>query len=164
MHVVKHYDLAFARRWRTRTTIAGWLAALAGWLPLFLHVFVEFYADECKSLSFCLYREAPVAVDWRRLQRGAMSEEMPVLEDREEEEEEDTISSPSHGSEGMGSPEECSDSLNELKAKYRVVGEGEKVHSVNCPRSKTSVVLTSRDLWQMFDAIGTEMIVTRRGR
>ena len=41
---------------------------------------------------------------------------------------------------------------------------GERVSSINCPDSITTAVLSSRELWQLFDAIGTEMIVTRRGR
>ena len=81
-----------------------------------------------------------------------MSQEMPVLqEDREDE----SLSSPSHASDCPGSPEET---------KTLDPAPEEKVYSVNCPENRASVVLTSRNLWRMFDAIGTEMIVTRRGR
>lgn len=81
-----------------------------------------------------------------------MFQEMPVLQ---EDKEEESLSSPSHDSEGPGSPEEF---------KSQDSPPDERVFSINSPESKASVVLTSRNLWKMFDAIGTEMIVTRRGR
>ena len=81
-----------------------------------------------------------------------MFQEMPVLQ---EDKEEESLSSPSHDSEGPGSPEEL---------KSQDPPPDERVYSMNSPDSKASVVLTSRNLWRMFDAIGTEMIVTRRGR
>ena len=65
-----------------------------------------------------------------------------------------------HDSEGPSSPGEGPESPNELKSDEM----GERVNSINCPESGASAVLSSRDLWQLFDAIGTEMIVTRRGR
>jgi len=42
----------------------------------------------------------------------------------------------------------------------------EKVHCNNHPDSKMTVALQhqSRKLWKQFDTVGTEMIVTRRGR
>ena len=58
------------------------------------------------------------------------------------------------------SPREDLESPRELKPRQT----GERVSSTNCPESPASAVLSSRELWQLFDAIGTEMIVTRRGR
>lgn len=42
----------------------------------------------------------------------------------------------------------------------------EKIPCTNRPESKMSVALQhqSRKLWKQFDTVGTEMIVTRRGR
>ena len=39
-----------------------------------------------------------------------------------------------------------------------------KVFPVNEPSSMMHSVLETRNLWQQFDELGTEMIVTRRGR
>lgn len=41
-----------------------------------------------------------------------------------------------------------------------------KVYALNqsSHHSKISAVLDTRELWRQFDALGTEMIVTRRGR
>ena len=52
----------------------------------------------------------------------------------------------------------------ESDSPHKAEGIGERVNSINCPDSPASAVLSSRELWQLFDAIGTEMIVTRRGR
>jgi hypothetical protein len=80
-----------------------------------------------------------------------MSEVMPELQDGEES---------SQDSEGPSSPREGPGSPPEPRSEE----VGERVSSVNCPDSPASAMLSSRDLWQLFDAIGTEMIVTRRGR
>lgn len=68
----------------------------------------------------------------------------------------------SHGSEDPTSPgeEEPDSPCSELRSEEN----GERVTSINCPGSCATAVLSSRELWQLFDAIGTEMIVTRRGR
>lgn len=89
-----------------------------------------------------------------------MSDDMPEQQDGEE------MSLHSHDSEdgGPGSPREGLDSpACELKSEEKPKG-GERVSCTNCPDSKVTAVLSSRELWQLFDAIGTEMIVTRRGR
>ena len=80
---------------------------------------------------------------------AGMSDAMPDLQDGEES---------SHDSDGPSSPGE--ESPRELKSEEM----GERVRSINCPESSATAVLSSRELWQLFDAIGTEMIVTRRGR
>ena len=80
-----------------------------------------------------------------------MSEAISELQDGEES---------SHDSEGPSSPREGPGSPHRLKSEQI----GERVSSINCPESPASAVLSSRELWQLFDAIGTEMIVTRRGR
>lgn len=88
-----------------------------------------------------------------------MSDDMPELQDREE-----VMSLHSHDSEdgGPSSPGEA-DSPHELKSSEQPEST-ERVSSMNCPESSATAVLSSRELWQLFDAIGTEMIVTRRGR
>ena len=62
------------------------------------------------------------------------------------------------------SPSSPRDEESPPPALSRADGSGEKVRSINCPESPASAVLSSWELWQLFDAIGTEMIVTRRGR
>lgn len=66
----------------------------------------------------------------------------------------------SHGSEGPDSP------LEDIASPHKPLSQqmGERIGSINCPESPASAVLSSKELWQLFDAIGTEMIVTRRGR
>lgn len=53
-----------------------------------------------------------------------------------------------------------------LEMKSLDVPEQERVFCCNNPNSRSTAALakSSRDLWMQFDAIGTEMIVTRRGR
>ena len=87
---------------------------------------------------------------------------MPELQERE-----DLLSPHSHSDSEdggrPGSPEEGLGSPQELKSEQPAEA-GERVGSLNCPESKATAVLSSRELWQLFDTIGTEMIVTRRGR
>lgn len=40
----------------------------------------------------------------------------------------------------------------------------DKVYSSNHPESKAALILHGKKLWEQFDMVGTEMIVTRRGR
>ena len=91
-----------------------------------------------------------------------MSGDMPELQERE-----DLLSPHSHSDSEDGgrpdSPEEGLGSPQELKSEQPAEA-GERVGSLNCPESKATAVLSSRELWQLFDNIGTEMIVTRRGR
>lgn len=89
-----------------------------------------------------------------------MSDDMP-----EQQQDGEEMSLHSHDSEdgGPSSPRDGFDSPCELKSEEQPKG-GERVSSTNCPDSKVTAVLSSRELWQLFDAIGTEMIVTRRGR
>lgn len=79
-----------------------------------------------------------------------MSEEISELQDGEES---------SQDSESPSSPRD-----DEPESPRKSEQMGERVNSINCPDSPASAVLSSRELWQLFDAIGTEMIVTRRGR
>lgn len=51
--------------------------------------------------------------------------------------------------------------MPEVKGSY---SPDELVYSQNQSDSAMSVGLQSKFLWQQFDSIGTEMIVTRRGR
>ena len=53
-----------------------------------------------------------------------------------------------------------------MEPKSLDIFEKERVFSCNNPNSRSTAALStcSRDLWMQFDAIGTEMIVTRRGR
>lgn len=53
--------------------------------------------------------------------------------------------------------------VSALSAEY---SPEDKVYSCNKPDSEIAAVLNaqSKHLWKQFDALGTEMIVTRRGR
>ena len=68
------------------------------------------------------------------------------------------------GEESSRGSESPSSAREELLSPRRPQATGDRVSSINCPGSPASAVLSSRELWQLFDAIGTEMIVTRRGR
>ena len=56
-------------------------------------------------------------------------------------------------------PQQTEHEQEEEKLKPKVYALNQSSH-----HSKISAVLDTRELWRQFDALGTEMIVTRRGR
>ena len=63
----------------------------------------------------------------------------------------------------LSPPSELSEHVSALSAEYTAE---DKVYSSNHPDSSIAAVLNaqSKHLWKQFDALDTEMIVTRRGR
>lgn len=101
---------------------------------------------------------------WVNIQAQDLLEQVPVMSDDMPEQQDGEEMSHDSEDGGPGSPREGLDSPCELKSEEKEPKGSERVTCTNCPDSNVTAVLSSRELWQLFDAIGTEMIVTRRGR